>query len=45
MDEEFGMKNFKDATKKIISDKKTLTFSPSLLNQKLKILRMKGEQD
>lgn len=45
VDEEFKDHDFKRATKKIISDKKTLNFSPTLLNKKLKLVRMKGEID
>eukprot|EP00347_Sterkiella_histriomuscorum_P011137 403373617 len=41
--EEFHQKQFQNVTKKLISDKKTLNFSPTLLNKKLKFIRIKGE--
>ena len=43
--QEFVMKNFQNATKKIISEKRTLNFSPNLLNQKLKSIQMKKNPD
>lgn len=33
--QQFELKPFQDVTKKLISDKKTLTFSPGALNKKL----------
>ncbi|CDW80269.1 UNKNOWN [Stylonychia lemnae] len=45
VNDEFDQKQFQKATKKLISDKKTLNFSPGLLNQRLKFIKMKGEME